>query len=114
MDGGFESWRGPVLVAVASFLLAAVWIGLQVGDRQPIQLLYPGERSAAAPLVEEEFGSEVLLDDAKGYDGVAFWAIARDFPALEDTAPYLTEPRYRFQRILTPAIASVGGDGNAA
>jgi hypothetical protein len=107
-----DTWRGPVLVAAAGFLLAAAWIGMQVGDRQPIQLLYPGERSGAAPLIEEEFGEEVLIDDSKGYDGAAFWAIARHLPALDDTEPYLTEPRYRFQRILTPAIASLGGDGN--
>ncbi|OWY62355.1 hypothetical protein B7486_58895, partial [cyanobacterium TDX16] len=31
-----------------------------------------------------------------------------------ETAPYLEQPRYRFQRILTPALASVGGDGSGA
>jgi MFS family permease len=95
--------------------LAATWVLLLVGAGfSPIELMFPGETSAVAPLVEEEFGPDVLIEDDQGYDGAIFWAVAQDFPALDDTAAYLEQPRYRFQRILTPALASVGGDGAGA
>jgi hypothetical protein len=102
-----------VKVGLASFAFGLLWIGLLLaGGRQPIDLMFPGDESRMAPLVAEDFGDEVLLEDSTGYDGAVFWGIAREFPDLDSAAGYMAEPRYRFQRILTPALASVGGAGN--
>jgi hypothetical protein len=104
-----------VVTGILGATLAATWVLLLVGAGfSPIDLMFPGETSKVAPLVEEEFGADVLIEGDQGYDGAIFWAVAQDFPALDDTAPYLGQPRYRFQRILTPALASVGGDGTGA
>jgi len=107
--------HAALIVALVTFLLAGGWVVLLLsGGRAPIDLMYPGEESGIAPLVAEAFGADVLIEDSNGYDGAVFWAMARDFPAFDDTAPYMAEPRYRHQRILTPAIASMGGDGTGA
>jgi hypothetical protein len=102
-------------VGATTLVVCLLWIGVQLLiEGRPIDLMYPGELSAAAPLVEERFGPDVLVEDSTGYDGTAFWAIATEFPDLDGAAPYVAEPRYRFQRILTPAVASLGGDGDGA
>jgi hypothetical protein len=104
-----------VRVTVVVLVCSLLWIGLQVAlhHGQPIGALYPGELSTAAPLVEEHYGAEVLIEESTGYDGTAFWAVAMGFPDLDEAEPYVAEPRYRFQRILTPAVASVGGHPDA-
>jgi hypothetical protein len=105
------SMQRVAATAAAAFLLTSLWVGLLLtGGREPIDLMYPGEKSGVAPLVAEEFGEETLIADSNGYDGAVFWAQARDFPDMQHTASFMAEPRYRFQRILTPAIASIGGD----
>lgn len=104
--------RAALVVGVVTFVLAGAWILILLsGSRTPIDLMYPGETSGIAPIFAEEFGEDVLIEDSSGYDGAVFWAMAQDFPAFDDTAPFMAEPRYRHQRILTPAIASLGGDG---
>lgn len=102
-------------VGVLSAVVASVFVAmfLLTGWR-PIELMLPGETASTARLVEERFGSEVLIPDDAGYDGQLFWATATEFPALDDAAEHVKSPRYRFQRILTPALASAGGDGDGA
>lgn len=95
-----------------TLLACLLWIGVQLvlEGGQPISLMYPGDRSAAAPLVAERFGDDVLMEESTGYDGTAFWAIATELPDLDGAAEHVSEPRYRLQRILTPALASFAGD----
>lgn len=96
-------------------MLAGAWVLLLLsGDSQPIDLMFPGEDGPSADAVADRFGEEVLLEDRVGYDGQQFWALAVTFPDLDGAVPALDDARYRSQRILTPALASVGGDGNGA
>jgi hypothetical protein len=102
-------------VGLISALLSAVYVGAFLASGwTPMDLMLPGERASTAGLVEERFGSEILIEDQAGYDGQHFWAMATELPALDDAAEHVRSPRYRFQRILTPALASVGGDGQGA
>lgn len=104
-----------VRVGLASTAVAALFVAaFLVAGWRPIELMLPGERASTADLVAERIGPEVLIADDAGYDGQLYWATATEFPALDDAAEHVQSPRYRFQRILTPALASVGGDGEGA
>lgn len=74
-------------------------------------LITPGGLGPAAPVIEADFGAEVLRADHTGYDGQQVYAIAREFPDLDAASAHLDAPAYRVLRILTPALASVAPDG---
>jgi hypothetical protein len=64
-------------------------------------------------VVARDFPREVLPDDV-GLDGQQFYAMARDPMHPNAVAPSLGHPRYRYQRILYPALAWLlhpGGGG---
>lgn len=109
--------RSPVGIAVTTFggLLAAFATLLLSGRYEPIELMWVGEQSAAAPLVEEQYGPGVVMEGNAGYDGAYFWAAADQLPDIDAAAAYLDDAPYRLQRILPSLLASLagGGDGSA-
>lgn len=106
------SARPALRVGALTAALAVLWLGLLVGAGfTPMRLMFPGEDGPSAVAVEERFGPDVLVEDSPGYDGQQLWVIATRFPDLDAAVPHVDDARYRFQRILTPALASVAGDG---
>lgn len=85
----------------AILLLAFVWLGVRQYDGNVSALLHMdrafGERHAVPPGV-------VLYEDA-GYDGMLYYQVARDLPALFAGRETSYDAPYRFQRILLPLLA---------
>jgi hypothetical protein len=107
--------RAGVRIGLVTFALAGLWVLLLLsGGSEPIDLMFPGDEGPSADLVADQFGEDALHEGKVGYDGQQFWAIATTFPDLDGAVPHLDDARYRYQRVLTPALASVGGDGNGA
>lgn len=107
--------RSGVRIGLVTFVLAGAWVLLLLsGGSEPIDLMFPGDEGPSAAAVADQFGEGALHEGKVGYDGQQFWAIAVTFPDMDGAVPSLDDARYRYQRVLTPAIASVGGDGNGA
>ena len=100
---------GGLTVAV---LTLAIGVMLLSGALQPVDLVTPGGRGPSAAVLEADFGVANVPADRTGYDGQQFYAIAREFPDLDAAAVHLDAPRYRLLRIVAPAIASLGGQGD--
>lgn len=96
---------GAVLVALFGLTLAA-------GAVQPADMLLPGDLALAAPVIREDFPSKTLPPTG-GYDGQQYYAIAAVLPDLDAASQYLDSPRYRLERILAPAVASLAPRGTA-
>jgi hypothetical protein len=101
---------GVTLAALA--VTIAVFLGS--GTMTALDMLRPGELGPSAGLVEQVVGPDALMPDEVGYDGQQLWAMAETFPDLDAAAPHVDDPAYRFQRILTPMLASVAGGGQAS
>jgi hypothetical protein len=76
----------------------------------PTAFLRVGQFAAARPYVERSMPDPVLTNDY-GHDGQQFYVIASTFPHAHDALPYVDHIRYRFRRVLFPALASVAPDG---
>lgn len=76
----------------------------------PTVFLRVGQYAASRPYVERSMPDPVLTDDY-GHDGQQFYVIASTFPHAHDAIPFVDHIRYRFRRVLFPALASVAPDG---
>jgi len=95
------SLRLLVLPICTAFVLGTlVFIGVRAYDGNVSALLH----------MDTEFGerigvpSGVVLYEDGGYDGMAYYQIARDIPALFGVSSLSFDSAYRFQRILVPLI----------
>ena len=92
-----------VLTAVITTLLLA-------GALRPVDLLTPGRHGTTAEIVAEDFGPDAARYEWS-YDGQEVYAIARGLPDFDQVESTVGLARYRMQRILAPAIASLAGPG---
>jgi hypothetical protein len=83
------------------------------GVVKPVDLLLPGSLSPAAPVVQRDFPGTTDLAVNGGYDGEQYYAVAAELPDLDAASRYLDSPRYRLERILAPAVASLAPRGDA-
>lgn len=100
----------PMAASVTFALGLAFALVLALGAVEPAQLLLPGSASDSAPLLAADF-PDYKMHRHGGYDGQQYYAIAATLPGLSDATPYLDAPRYRLERILAPAIASLAPRG---
>jgi hypothetical protein len=70
-------------------------------------LLAVGEESTLRPLIEAEFPG-LRLVPGEGNDGQIYYAIGLDL-AGDQAPPYINDPELRYQRIVYPAVAALGG-----
>lgn len=91
-----------VALAVGAVLLSP-WVSAP-------DFLLPGTRGPATALIRRDFPGARIRNEV-GFDGQQYYALARFFPHLGWAAPYLDDPQIRAQRILQPAIASLGRRG---
>lgn len=102
--------RSP-LVAIsgtALALLVLVWLGARPYGGNVSVFLHmdvPFGREHRVP------GGVVLYEDA-AYDGMLYYQVARDLPALFSGVPPSLDSPYRFQRILLPLVAYAFAFGN--
>jgi hypothetical protein len=96
-------------IALVGAVLATAWVAFVAGSLgDPAKALSFGREATTRPLAEERLG-DVFSNDT-GYDGQYYWAIATGFPDLDGAAEHIDSPRYRYQRIVTPVLASPFGD----
>lgn len=103
---------GPVALRVAAVVGAAFIATIAAGVIKPVDLLLPGSLNPAATVVRRDFNASDLAPNG-GYDGQQYYAVAAELPDLDAAAQYLDSPRYRLERILAPAIASLAPRGDA-
>lgn len=103
----------PVCVGAAVALLVGLPLVLVLasGVVEPVDLLLPGQHGPSAALIRRDFPGATFRNDV-GFDGQQYYAIARFFPHLDRAARYLDDPQIRSQRVLQPAIGSLGPQGN--
>lgn len=70
-------------------------------------MLQVGETSNLRPLIEDELG-EIPLARGPGHDGQIYYAIGLDLVG-DEVGPLLDHAAYRYRRILSPMVASIGG-----
>ena len=99
--------RRELLVGLVAMLIAAAIVVPQViaHDGDVSALLRVGRYSASRPYVERDFDDPPLTQDY-GHDGQQFYVLAATFPHAHDAIPYVDRIRYRFRRVLFPALVS--------
>ena len=99
--------RRELLVGLAAMFVAAAIVVPQViaHDGDVSALLRVGRYSASRPYVERDFADPPLTEDY-GHDGKQFYVLAATFPHARDAIPYVDRIRYRFRRVLFPALVS--------
>jgi len=104
--------RREFLVGVAAMVIAAAIVAPQfLRDGANVStFLRVGTFSASRPYVERDLPNPVLTGDY-GHDGQQFYVIASTFPHPRDAVGYVDQIRYRFRRVLFPALASPAPDG---
>lgn len=112
-SGPTQSARGVASITFVG-LLVAFGVIILSGRYDPIELMWVGEQSPVAALVDEQYGPGVVMEGNAGYDGAYFWAAADQLPDLDAAASYMDDAPYRLQRILPSAIAALAGGGDAS
>ena len=104
--------RRELLVGLVALLVAAAIVVPQViaHDGDVSTLLRVGRYSASRPYVERALPDPQLTEDY-GHDGQQFYVLAATFPHAHDAIPYVDRIRYRFRRVLFPAIVSPAPEG---
>ncbi|HEY5155842.1 MAG TPA: hypothetical protein VIJ47_13965, partial [Acidimicrobiales bacterium] len=99
--------RRELLVAVAAMAIAAAIVVPQVlrANGDPTVLLRVGRYAASRPYVERDFPNPTLTEDY-GHDGQQFYVLAATFPHPHDAIGFVDRIRYRFRRVLFPALVS--------
>lgn len=100
-------WKEVGRFAGLGLLLLLLLIAVDVHQRgadNPLSLIQPGQKGPSPELFARDFPDDELPDD-RGLDGQQYYAIARNPFHLEETAPNLDHPRYRYQRPLLPFAA---------
>ena len=102
-------------VAGTAVAFGLLLIDVHVSGQGIVRLIRPGRVGPAVGVVRHDF-PEAALPAGSGLDGQQFYAIARNPWHADEVAPHLGHPRYRYQRILLPALAWVlhpsgGGSG---
>ncbi len=110
-------WRRVLQLAALATLTMTVVVLWDVGrtGRHAANLLQPGADGPSAALITTDF-PDLELPDGLGLDGQQYYAMARAGLHLDDAAPSLDRPAYRWQRPLLPWLARVlhPGDGGGA
>jgi hypothetical protein len=104
--------RRELLVGLAAMVLAAAIVVPQVirDGGNVSTYLRVGTYSASRPYIERSLPNPVLTGDY-GHDGQQFYVIASTFPHPHDAIGYVDQIRYRFRRVLFPALVSAAPDG---
>lgn len=94
----------PVRVGIVSGVAAGIVLAIFLlsGAMHPVDLLFPGGRSAGADLVVQDFGPEAV-PDRFSYDGQEMYVIAREFPDVE-SARGEGIGQFRIRRVLQPLM----------
>jgi hypothetical protein len=104
--------RAAVRVGVTSAIAIGVMLGvLLLGPYEPVDLVFPGSRGTGGTVMIEDFGASAI-PDRLSYDGQQVYLTARYFPTLEDASD-IGVAEFRMRRILQPALASIGGEGES-
>jgi hypothetical protein len=101
------TWGPIVTWAAAGLLLVLLLVGFDLNKTgmNVMNLVQPGRQGPSAGVFEHDF-PDAYLPDGEGHDGQQFYAIARQPMHPIDAAASLgSNPRYRLQRILFPALA---------
>jgi hypothetical protein len=95
------------VVGLVAMLVAAAIVAPQViaHDGDVSALLRVGRYSASRPFVEQSFDDPPLTEDY-GHDGQQFYVLAATFPHAHDAIPFVDRIRYRFRRVVFPALVS--------
>lgn len=109
--------RSPFSVGVTAAVLVTIVLTVMIGSGRIriVDLLIPGTKTTPPQemqVLRADFGPKVGRHEYR-FDGVEFYIISRYFPDLRKAGAHLDNPRYRLQRIVQPALASVAGSGNA-
>jgi hypothetical protein len=109
---GWSSRRRDLALGLAAMAVAAAIALLPFVQQSenPTVFLRVGQYSASRPYVERALPGPVLTNDY-GHDGQQFYVIASTFPHAHDAIPFVDHIRYRFRRVLFPALVSVAPDG---
>lgn len=96
------------LCVLSALLVLLVLLGVRSYDWNVSALLHMDQQFADSQAV----GSGVILYTDGGYDGMAYYQIARDIPAFFFGGDITFDSPYRFQRMLFPLLGFLLAGGN--